>query len=520
VPAEPDSKYTAISFAPVQGFIEKSRKLRDLYGASQILSYLSQKLAQAAYHSPDLEVISPALINVQDGMPNRILIKGLFERNDVQKTLIQAWDNILTTCKIWLEDNVPASDRYHWDAEWIRWKQCTWEIFWGTGDTSEAAMRDLERRKLKRDWTGINWTGESSSLTGTDAIAWTRLGEVRDPKHSLNEAEKKELKHFYRQLAWVLDDPYQRSGQIVPADVEPEGKYVAANERLSIPELVKRLVTLPTLAKKIGMTELGKGFKDIVREQGHWTGWFMGDGDKVGDHLKKLIGDTETQKFSEAMREWGQQFKIPDRLGRVVYAGGDDFLGVLYSDREDSPIPAKNAFEWLKDFPDEWLKHKQPINVSVGFVWAGNRVPQRDILQHCREAEKRSKTLGRDRVTIRVLFNSGQYAQLTCPWDYLDILTKYRDRDGGQNWAHAYSDWATLKARHAIRLTETDKQKADSYLAVQLLNFYFDNAGQTIQSNPLVDKRWKYVAGDSSELAIAQWIDDLIQVGWHLCSNT
>ena len=515
------SVYTALSFAPVQGFIEKSRKLRDLFGASLILSYLSQQLAQSADRSPELEVISPALIRVQDGMPNRILIKGLFERNDVQKTLIQAWDKILTTCKHWLEKNVPVSDRYHWDAEWVRWKQCTWEIFWGTGETSEAAMRDLERRKLKRDWTGINWTGESSSLTGTDAIAWARLGEARDPKHPLNEAEKKELTDFYKQLAWVLDDPYQRSGKIVPADAEPEGKYIAANERLSIPELVKRLVTLPKLAREIGMTELEEGFKDIVRDQGHWTGWFMGDGDKVGDYLKTLSSDAESKTFSQAMREWGQQFKIPDRLGRVVYAGGDDFLGVLYSDLENAPVPAKSAFEWLKGFPAEWQKHQQPINVSVGFVWAGNRVPQRDILQHCREAEKQSKNLGRDRLTIRVVFNSGQYVQWTCPWDHLNILEQYRDRDGGQNWAHIYSDWATLKARHAIRLTETEKQNTDSYLAVQLFNFYFDNAGQKIQSNP-PDKRWKYVAGDNSELTIAQWIDDLIQVGWHrhLCSNT
>lgn len=122
-------------------------------------------------------------------------------------------------------------------------------------------------------------------------------------------------------------------------------------------------------------------------------------------------------------------------------------------------------------------------------------------------------------MTIRIVFNSGQYVQWTCPWDHLDILTKYRDRDDAGNWAHVYSDWATLKARHAIRLTETDKQNVDSYLALQLFNFYFDNAGQKIQSNP-PDKRWKYVAGDNSELAITQWIDDLIQVGWHLCSNT
>jgi CRISPR-associated protein Cmr2 len=50
--------YTAISFAPVQGFIEKSRKLRDLYGASLILSYLSSKLLEAGKKA-NCEVISP-----------------------------------------------------------------------------------------------------------------------------------------------------------------------------------------------------------------------------------------------------------------------------------------------------------------------------------------------------------------------------------------------------------------------------------------------------------------------------
>ncbi|MEY3826624.1 MAG: CRISPR-associated protein, partial [Cyanobacteriota bacterium] len=30
--SENESVYTAIGFAPVQGFIEKSRKLRDLFG--------------------------------------------------------------------------------------------------------------------------------------------------------------------------------------------------------------------------------------------------------------------------------------------------------------------------------------------------------------------------------------------------------------------------------------------------------------------------------------------------------
>lgn len=522
-----DTLYTAISFAPVQGFIEKSRKLRDLFGASLILSYLSQALTEAAEANPNLTVISPALIHVQEGMPNRILIRGTFERNDVEKTLIQAWDRILTVCREWIEQNIPAPNGYFWETEWLHWKQYSWEVFWGAGETIEAAMRDLERRKLKRDWTGINWTGESSSLTGTDAIAWPGLGRVNSrPSQQLSPDEQKELKRFYKQLAWVLDEPYDRPGKTVPDDAEPEGKYIAVNERLSIPELVKRLVTFPKLAKQIGMPELDKGFKDIVRESCHWTGWFMGDGDKVGDYLKQLANDDDCQRFSQAMREWGKKFKenFPDRLDRVIYAGGDDFLGVLYSDREDSPVPPQSVFEWLQQFPAEWAKHEQPITVSVGFVWAANRVPQRDILQHCREAEKRAKSLGRNRVTIRVVFNSGQYVQWTCPWDQLKILQQYCDRNrdpkGKQNWNHIYSDWATLKARHAIRLRETDAQEVDSYLAREMLNFYFNDAAKEIEQNPKTDQRWNYVAADNSDLAIVEWIDSLIQVGWQLCSNT
>ena len=192
------------------------------------------------------------------------------------------------------------------------------------------------------------------------------------------------------------------------------------------------------------------------------------------------------------------------------------------------PIEALN---WLLTLEDYWKGHqntiKQEFNLdftySVGFVWAGHQVPQRDILQHCREAEKRAKSLGRDRVTIRVVFNSGQYVQWTCPWDYLDILMNYRDRDGNTgnqaNWTHIYNDWAQLKARHAIRLKDTEKMKVKDDLAIQFLDYYFDDTGKKIRKNP-PDKRWKYIAGNNESLAVVQWIDDLIQVGWQLCSNT
>lgn len=598
-------EYTAISFAPVQGFIEKSRKLRDLYGASLILSFLSSKLVQKA-ESLNLKVISPGLPKVPEGMPNRILIKGKFERNDVQNTLLKEWQEVLKTCREWVEDNLGIpKDQYYWSrpeeqvdppqpplkreekykrkqkGEWERWGSYTWEVFWGYGKSVKDAMDDLETRKLKRDWIAINWTGESSSLTGTDAIAWHQLGkESNEPWRTLTKAEQDEQELFYRRLSWLLDDPDKRLGkpslslqelrdyeQSKPDEI---GKYIAPNERLSIPELVKRLVTYDKIADDIGMEKLKKKkddpeFKDIIREAGYYTGWFMGDGDKVGDKLKELAkrheGDEEKRveelkKFTELMREWGEEFKknkelFPQGKGRVIYAGGDDFLGVLYSEEsntEEKPEKVKpiEALNWLLGLPKKWEKLQNDIQpylpkdvkftYSVGFVWAGHQVPQRDILQHCRDAEKRAKSLGRDRVTIRVVFNSGQYVQWTCPWDYLHVLKNYCDRDGktwreNPNWNHIYTDWAQLKARHAIRLKEKSDDIDDS-IALAVFDLYFcDRASRTdelksINKDYLTDsENSKHIINKMSKQDILpadfiEWIDGLINIGWQLCSNS
>jgi len=528
------SEFTAISFAPVQGFIEKSRKLRDLFGASLILSYLSSKLVKKA-ESLKLEVISPGCPNTQKGMPNRILLKGKLTRDEVKNTIQTEWQQVLEKCQSWIEEKVP--NQYYWQQEWMRWKLHSWEIFWGYGNSIEAAMNDLENRKLRRDWTALNWKGDSSSLTGTDAIAWPGLGlEHSNPGRQLSDTEKAEIKDFYQRLSCVLEN--------IPPDGKPEGKFLAPNERLSILELVKRLVTREDIAKSLSMETLEKkgnekGFSDLIRMPengvGQWTGWFMGDGDKVGKKLKKMAkeeGEESLKKFSEAMRNWGEEFtkNFPEDKGRVVYAGGDDFLGIIYSSKPEKPPEPIEALKWLMGLPEEWKKHGQDINLSVGFVWAGHSVPQRDILQHCREAEKRAKSLGRDRVTIRVVFNSGQYVQWTCPWNYLHILKHYRDRDGKTyhqwksqgkdpkylpNWTHVYSDLAELKARHAISFNPKE-DNPDDRLALALFQLYF-------QEQDNLTKNWKHIVGDypNSEESkqIIYWISDLINVGWQLCSN-
>lgn len=548
------SVYTATTFAPVQGFIEKSRKLRDLYGASAILSHLSRQIAQAAEDAATgVKIISPGDPQTTKGLPNRILLKGELSEDTVRRALLDGWSHLLKTCRTWVESHL-HDYHYCWGRDWELWRNHTWEIFWGTGETITEAMHDLERRKLSRDWSAVNWIGESSSLSGTDAIAWFGLGSAkRNPKTLRYSDEKEQIDRFYQQLSAVLEGKNR--------DDTPEGKFLDTSERVSIPELVKRLVTHPQIAPQIesDFPVLDRTFSDMVRlpnpdtkTPGRWTGWFMGDGDKVGDHLKSLTeggdGDRQLNEFSKAMREWGRNFEgnFPSSLGRVVYAGGDDFLGVVYDDAknlrfdelaESTERLKHNALTWLQTLPEQWQQHEQNIGLSVGFVWVGHSVPQRDILQHCREAEKRSKALGRSRITLRVVFNSGQFVQWTCPWDYLCLLDCYRDRDGGKNWGHLYNDMAQLKARHAIenvRISEEDEWEeqsqinADASIAIALANIYFHPNTETfvdLEPGTLGNFLFRELfeadppphwTDDRLQQVFINWFDNLVSIGWHL----
>lgn len=260
-------------------------------------------------------------------------------------------------------------------------------------------------------------------------------------------------------------------------------------------------------------------------EGGYWTGWFMGDGDYVGKHLKGLKTSEEVQNFSRALRAWGRQFQENFKLGRVVYAGGDDFLGVMFGTEKEPKRDGQEALDFLIELQNRWQSGQLGINLSVGFIWAGHSVPQRDVLQHCREAEKYSKSLeGKNCVTIRILFNNGQFVQWRTPWKYVEWLKDYCDRSSptrkagkDANWSHVYSDFAQLKARHAIppKTAPKTNNPNEDIVALSLLGFYFGEDKKKILS-----RERKTITGSEGTKSVIDWIDNMIQVGWQLCSNS
>ena len=70
---------------------------------------------------------------------------------------------------------------------------------------------------------------------------------------------------------------------------------------MSIPELIKRLITLEGIATRVGIAlqEVPETYRDLnrlnkkkkqdkIEPDNRWSGWFQGDGDKAGEYLKSL----------------------------------------------------------------------------------------------------------------------------------------------------------------------------------------------------------------------------------------
>ncbi|MEB3193208.1 MAG: type III-B CRISPR-associated protein Cas10/Cmr2 [Snowella sp.] len=439
--------YTAITFAPVQGFIEKSRKLRDLYGSSLLLSFLAEVICRGAKQK-NHRLVSPALVNNAKGTPNQIIVRGQY--SDVPTLFTKTWKMIVDTCQTAIEQEYLPNESYCWHRAWQAWGNYTWEFFSATGETINDARKNVSEHKRQRDWTGINWQGESSSLSGVDGVAWPGMDRMNP-----NQNYDHEINQFWQKLAQALPDSI--------IDIGDENE-TGQGEKLSIPELIKRLILLDHVKNQINQKihnliinqppsiQKPPSFKELNRrENKEWTGWFMGDGDKMGEYLTE-IGDNGEQlyQFSRRLIEWGKALekeldalKITEVDHRIVYAGGDDFFGILSARENTESFKPQYCLPLLYQLHDRlWVEKlsnslknefnlQRDLTPSVGFVWAAPSVPQRDVLQHCRETEKLAKNNGRDRLAIRILFNSGNHLDWHCPWWFLkDLLESYRDRDG------------------------------------------------------------------------------------------
>lgn len=483
--------FTAVTFAPVQSFIRSSRKLRDLYGSSLLLSHLGHALcADANKRLGPQAVVSPANVSLSRGVPNSLVISGDYKASQARAALLAAWARVLEECRTWLETNITLSKTTSipdgwsgdWEAEWgASWKAASlhsWEVFHGQGNTIAEARKALKASKWQRDWSLPNWTGESSTLSSAEAVVRPTMARVVKPWLIDSDAARKEAKEFLDQLRTKLGDA-----------------FAGENEEISLMELVKRLITYRPILRRAfqlpgeealreqTVDDLLQNFPRLTtraqpeRESDSPESiiWFMADGDGVGSHIQALAESDENEEaalraFSQAIRDWAASLyeRVPASMGSsrkatVVYAGGDDVFGALHeSEPGNQDLTTADLWRWLETFPDLWKAANQPqLTISMGLVWADAKVPQREALQQARLAEGSAKARGKDRFALRLLHASGNHLEWSCPWDWLQpILESYRDREGRQgaaaSWRHLGDDLVWLQERQAITAGTAD----------------------------------------------------------------
>ena len=478
--------YTTTTFAPVQGFILASRKLRDLYGSSLLISHLARALADDA-KAKGHKVVSPADCNVSRGVANVLVILGDYPRQDAEAALLRCWKEVLMACRQWIEayfHRTPAPKPvFDWQSSWRACELHCWELFHGQGATIQQARQVLAITKQQRAWCIPNWTGESSTLSSAEAVVRPTMGAVEDPRTLPASKIQQEAREFLRALC--------NSTDLGPA-------FAGANEEISLTELVKRLITYPAVASKALCAppnrsqtyETPNALNDILPERfqrlTHAAAnkpeslvWFMADGDGIGAYLESLAqreGSEEAalEKFSGSMRKWAADLytKVPEKVpehAMVVYAGGDDLFGALH---ESIPgkrdLTTQHLWTWLEEYQGLWASAceqdesgRPRLTVSMGLVWADTQVPQREALQHAREAEASAKRSGKNRFALRLLYANGNHLEWTCPWAWLKpIRSHYTDREGRSlknsrdgklpNWRHLAEDLQWLQSRQAI----------------------------------------------------------------------
>lgn len=488
--------YTAVTFAPVQGFIMASRKLRDLYGSSLLLSHLACAQTRDA-EAQNLEIVSPADVKGSRGVPNVLVIKGDYSRQRAEAALLSCWGRVLAECRTWIETYFTSQPElkaivFDWHSSWRACALHSWEMFHGQGATIQEARKVLAITKQQRNWAIPNWTGESSTLSSVEAVARPTMGAMRDPR-TLNPAEiQQEAREFLQALCTSSD-----LGEA----------FAGANEEISLTELVKRLITYPAVAKTAlatGENELREDeLKAILPERFQKLTnrsadtpesiiWFMADGDGIGGYLEslaKLSNEEEAlRQFTGPMREWAAKLYqvVPEEMpnhATVVYAGGDDLFGALHeSEPGQMDLTTDHLWAWLETYQRLWAQASPPdsddpggkpqLTVSMGLVWADRSVPQREALQHAREAEASAKARGKNRFALRLVYANSNFLEWTCPWAWLEpIRNHYTDREGRKlkssrdgkppNWRHLAEDLQWLQSRQAIAyLPETPKAKA------------------------------------------------------------
>lgn len=161
----------------------------------------------------------------------------------------------------------------------------------------------------------------------------------------------------------------------------------------------------------------------------------LGNAGRAGLDACRPVGPGLHAAISAALHHFAT-IRVPDIIeaahGALVYAGGDDVLALVPVETAlTCAISLRKAFS-----EDACMGSK--ASLSMGMAVVHYKEDLRAALDAARNAEKRSKAAGRDRLGLQIMRRSGEHAPSTMPWEvvgHLDALRQALVKESDR-WAY------------------------------------------------------------------------------------
>lgn len=462
---------------PVQSFIAEARKVQDLAAGSQMLSEFIQEAIQYLLDkglSTKEDVIFPSI--ELESKPNRFLV--FIETNDPDQVGKDLEKYIRE--KVFLAKAREALKKYYPNSldNAISQLEDFLKIYWVAIPYSGDYVRD--NQKIERLLGGIKnlrafeqfqETGRKCSINGEynvtifkrnergDEPSWLKYTEEVEVYNDDRKVGKKQLAlgegictlNFYKRVYLPpTASSFDATCQIAYLDAEQEIK--------NAPEIFEKLEELQAFDEqyvyddadlkyssekdrdkiRLLQKELKKYCKNNSLKIGKYYAVLVFDADKMGDWLagKKLSNPQQDQlifqkklsqlfgDFAAFARDFVDGNNGHFKKGQTIYAGGDDYLGLINLSYLFEVLGELNReFErivWTEGLqPSFEFKKDKPMTFSAGVAVAHYKTPLSFTLNEARKAEKRAKNKDsgdRKALALTILKRSGEIHQSYFKW--------------------------------------------------------------------------------------------------------
>lgn len=451
------------TITPVQSFISNSRKTRDLFSGSKILTDLIDYSIGLLPESK--KIIFPN--ELLENKPNRFLA----EIDSSDEEITKLGDKLAEKIKqrffeigeeryreLFAEDNFPKN----FELQLKDYLQTFWAAISLNNKEYSLAYKNLEATigatKNIRKFKQINEAsarkcsvcGEYNALFYGDKNM--KAYYQRDAKLNVSDLLDNEglcaicfTKRFYKTASYPSTANIATMNVVAKLSEYPEyliykdfyGGYfdhqLLYKENITDKYFQKnRIKKSPNEALEL-LKKLGKKTEEKFPK---YYALIMFDGDSMGkwlsgENLKEGISLKDFHK--ELTKAIGQFAKIAQTIisepkGKVIYAGGEDFLGF---------VNLSYLFDVIKDLREnydsiinlklkEYVKDNSNFSFSAGIVVSHYKLPLSEVLNWARKLEKNAKDLSDEKnaFSLAVLKHSGEIHQTTYKWGSNENLTR------------------------------------------------------------------------------------------------